>query len=57
MSLEFLMASEILKTITLRETQELVILAAVIVLRVLFSFLIHFEMRRNNTQHQKEEKS
>lgn len=54
LSLEFLMASEILKTVTLRETKELVILAAVIVMRVLLSFLIHFEMRQNNRPHTEE---
>lgn len=44
LSLEFKMAAEILKTVLIRDTGELVVLGAVIVLRALLSFLIHFEM-------------
>lgn len=47
--LEFKMAAEILKTVLVREMSELVVLGAVIVLRALLSFLIHFEMK--HTQH------
>lgn len=43
--LEFKMAAEILKTVLVREMSELVVLGAVIVLRALLSFLIHFEMK------------
>jgi uncharacterized membrane protein len=43
--LEFKMAAEILKTVLVREMSELLILGAVILLRALLSFLIHFEMR------------
>lgn len=57
LSLEFLMAAEILKTVTLRETEELVILAAVIILRVLFSFLVQFEMKQTNKIDHQEGKS
>ena len=39
------MAAEILKTVLVRNLQELVILGAVILLRALLSFLIHFEMK------------
>ena len=45
LSLEFKMASEILKTVLVREVSELVILGAVILLRAVLSFLIHFEMK------------
>lgn len=45
LSLEFKMAAEILKTVLVRELGELVILGAVILLRALLSFLIHFELR------------
>ena len=44
-SLEFKIASEILKTLLLRELTELWVLGAVIVLRALLSLLIHIELR------------
>ena len=37
-------ADEILKTVLIRDFEELLVLGAVIVLRALLSFLIHFEM-------------
>ena len=43
--LEFKMAAEILKTVLIRSLDELVILGAVILLRGLMSFMIHFEMK------------
>ncbi len=43
--LEFKMAAEILKTVLIRSLDELIILGAVILLRGLMSFMIHFEMR------------
>jgi uncharacterized membrane protein len=45
LSLEFKMAAEILKTVLIRDLQELIILGAVIALRALMSFLIHFEIK------------
>ena len=53
--LEFKMAAEILKTVLVREMSELLILGAVIVLRALLSFLIHFELRA--TRHEEAEES
>ena len=47
LSLEFKMAAEILKTVLIRDTEELIVLGAVIVLRALLSFLIHFEMKHS----------
>ena len=44
LSLEFKMAAEILKTVLIRDFEELLVLGAVIILRALLSFLIHFEM-------------
>ena len=44
-SLEFKMAAEILKTVLVRELNELLVLGAVILLRALLSLLIHIEMR------------
>ena len=43
--LEFKVASEILKTVLVREHNELLVLASVIVLRALLALLIHFEMK------------
>ena len=44
-ALEFKMAAEILKTVLVRDLNELVVLGAVIVLRALLSLLIHVEMK------------
>ena len=41
-SLEFKMAAEILKTVLVRDLNELVVLGAVVLLRALLSLLIHF---------------
>lgn len=46
LSLEFKMAAEILKTVLIRDLGELTVLGAVIILRALLSFLIHFEMKQ-----------
>ena len=43
--MEFKMAAEILKTVLVRDLNELLVLGAVILLRALLSLLIHFEMR------------
>ena len=45
LSLEFKMAAEILKTVMVRDLNELIVLGAVIVLRALLSLLIHVEMK------------
>lgn len=51
LSLEFKMAAEILKTVLIRDFGELIVLGAVIVLRALLSFLIHFEMNHAKEIH------
>lgn len=45
LSLEFKMAAEILKTVLIRDLNELLVLGVVIALRALLSLLIHFEMK------------
>ena len=45
LSLEFKMAAEILKTVLVRDLNELLVLGAVIILRALLSLLIHIEMK------------
>lgn len=54
LSLEFKMAAEILKTVLIRDLEELMVLGAVIVLRALLSLLIHFEMRGSEHSPQKD---
>ena len=44
-SLEFKMAAEILKTVLVRDLNELIVLGTVVLLRALLSLLIHFEMK------------
>ena len=48
LSLEFKMAAEILKTVLIRDLEELIVLGAVIVLRALLSVLIHFDMKHHD---------
>lgn len=48
--LEFKMAAEILKTVIVREPEEILVLGAVILLRALLSILIHFEMKHNKEE-------
>lgn len=50
LSLEFKMAAEILKTVLVRDKEELFVLGAVILLRAILSFLIHFEMKEHKEQ-------
>ncbi len=49
--LEFKMAAEILKTVLIRSLDELVILGAVILLRGLMTFMIHFEIKAERDGH------
>ena len=45
LSLEFKLAGEILKTIIIRTIDEFLILAAIVILRVILTFLIHWEIK------------
>ena len=47
LALEYKMGAEILKTVLIRDIQEIYILGAIIILRALLSFLIHFELREH----------
>ncbi len=53
--LEFKMAAEILKTVLVRDINELLILGCVILLRALLSFIIHVEMKGSREEGQEEE--
>ena len=48
LALEYKMGAEILKTVLIRDIQEIWILGAIIILRALLSFLIHFEIRETH---------
>ncbi len=54
MGLEFKLGSEILRTVAVREFREILIVASIIALRALLTFLIHWEIK--NEEHDKEEK-
>lgn len=45
LGLEFKLGSEILRTVAVREIKEIFIVAAIIALRALLTFLIHWEIR------------
>ncbi|MBC7196493.1 MAG: DUF1622 domain-containing protein [Deferribacterales bacterium] len=44
LSLEFKLAAEIIKTVLIRNIDEFIILAAVAILRVVLSFVLHWEL-------------
>ena len=48
LALEFKMGSEVLRTVVVNEWEELGILGAIILLRGVLTFLIHWEIRENN---------
>lgn len=53
LSLEFKMGSEVLRTVIVREWSELGILGAVIILRGLLTFLIHWEIKQEEADLEK----
>ncbi len=56
LSLEFKMGSEVLRTVVVRDWEELGILGAVILLRGLLTFLIHWEIKNEEKNHDKRKK-
>ena len=55
LSLEFKMGSEVLRTVVVRDWEELGILGAVILLRGLLTFLIHWEIKHEKEDLEKED--
>ncbi len=51
MALEFKLAAEILKTVTVQSYAEIKMLAAIFALRIIMTFIIHFELK--DIKHQK----
>ncbi|MCD8001692.1 MAG: DUF1622 domain-containing protein [Oscillospiraceae bacterium] len=54
LALEFKMGGEVLRTIVVREWSELGILGAIILLRGLLTFLIHWEIKNEKNELQNE---
>ena len=53
--LEFKMGGEVLRTVVVREWSELGILGAIIVLRAMLTFLIHWEIKNEKRETQEEQ--
>jgi len=56
MGLEFKLGSEILRTVLVREFQEIGIVAAIILLRAALTFLIHWEIKNEKAEMGEKEK-
>ena len=52
MGLEFKLGSEILRTVVVRELQEIFIVAGIIALRAVLTFLIHWEIKNEEKESQ-----
>lgn len=52
--LEFKLAGEILRTVIVRTVNEIIILAAIIALRAVLNFIIHWEIRREKRDRDEE---
>jgi uncharacterized membrane protein len=48
--LEFKLAGEIIRTVIVRSYQEVAILAAIIVLRATLNFIVHWEMKQEESE-------
>lgn len=51
LGLEFKLGSEIIKTVIVRDLNELIILGIIVVLRVVLTFVIHWEVKQANLPH------
>ena len=56
LSLEFKLAGEVLKTVTVRDLSELVVLGAIVVLRGAITILIHWEIRAERREEEDEKR-
>lgn len=50
LGLEFKLAAEILKTVTVQSYDEILMLAAIFILRIIMTFIIHYELKGLNKQ-------
>lgn len=53
MGLEFKLGSEILRTVIVRQMDEIYLVAAIIALRAALTFLIHWEIKNEESHHEK----
>lgn len=51
-ALEFKLGAEILKTLMIRTIDEMIILASIVILRVILTFVIHWEIQSETKHHQ-----
>ena len=54
LALEFKMGAEIIKTVIVHDLSELAMLGIVILIRALLAFLIHWEMKMEQKEHEEE---
>lgn len=52
MGLEFKLGSEVLRTVIVREMSEIMIVASIIALRAALTFLIHWEIKNEQAEHE-----
>ena len=52
LALEFKLGSEVLRTVVVRSTSELLIAGAIVLLRAAMTFLIHWEIKNEKAEHQ-----
>ena len=57
MALEFKLAAEILKTVLVRSLQEIAILGAIVLLRILITLIIYWEIKQDNAENLPEHSS
>lgn len=65
MALQFKLGAEIIKTVTIRDVSELIILSIVVILRIVLTLVVHWEIKaaeesnhlENNLDNTKEEES
>ncbi|MDO5047033.1 MAG: DUF1622 domain-containing protein [Anaerococcus sp.] len=55
-ALEFFLAAEIIKTITLRDQSELIYIGVLIMIRILMTLVIHWELKQKEREEKLEEK-
>ncbi len=54
LGLEFKLAAEILRTVLIQTTHELLILSSIVILRVVMTFVIHWEIRTTEKKAEKQ---
>lgn len=54
LALEFKLGSEVLRTVIVRQTSELIILGGIILMRAALTLLIHWEIKNEKTESERE---